>query len=128
MKNVLTMFKGKASDELDANMIADVNSKANAQDFDDFDELDDFSDVEGSAASNDVFEDFTDKVQSLLDQGAESLEIAEVKTAQLEDMDPESKEYDAMVEEIKSAQGDARQYFDDAEFLIKKANDILENK
>ena len=127
MKNVLTMFKGKASDELDATN-ADVNSKANAQDFDDFDELDDFSDVEESAASNDVFEDFTDKVQSLLDQGAESLEIAEVKTAQLEDMDPESKEYDAMVEEIKSAQSDARQYFDDAEFLIKKANDILENK
>lgn len=127
MKNVLTMFKGKASDELDVTN-ADINSKANAQDFDDFDELDDFSDVEESAASNDVFEDFTDKVQSLLDQGAESLEIAEVKTAQLEDMDPESKEYDAMVEEIKSAQSDARQYFDDAEFLIKKANDILENK
>lgn len=121
------MFKGKASDELDANLNEEVDSKANAQDLDDFDELDDFSDVDESGDS-DVFEDFTDKVQSLLDQGAESLEIAEVKTAQLEDMDPESKEYDSMVEEIKAAQSDARQYFDDAEFLIKKANEILENK
>lgn len=119
MKNVLTMFKGKASED-------SAKSKANVQDFDDFEELDDFADLEGEGDSNDVFEDFTDKVQSLLDQGAESLEIAEVKTAQLEEMDSESDEYESMVAEVKRAQADARQYFDDAELLIKKANEILE--
>ncbi len=118
MKNVLTMLKGKASSD-------SAKSKANTQDFDDFEELDDFADLEGEA-SDDVFEDFTDKVQSLLDQGAESLEIAEVKTAQLEEMDSDSDEYEKMVAEVKRAQSDARQYFDDAEMLIKKANEILE--
>ncbi len=122
MKNVLTMFKGKSSDGT-AN-----ESKSNSQGFDDFDELDDFTDLEKEDASGDVFEDFTDKVQSLLDQGAESLEIAEIKTSQLEDMDSDSEEYSAMVEEVKLAQSEARQYFDDAELLIKKANEILENK
>ncbi len=117
MKNVLTMFKNKSSDK----------SKADAQDFDDFDELDDFTDLENEDESGDVFEDFTDKVQSLLDQGAEALEIAEVKTSQLEDMDPDSDDYDKIVAEVKSAQADARQYFDDAELLIKKANEILES-
>lgn len=126
MKNVLTMFKGKATSG--SGVVS--NSQVNSQDFDDFDELDDFTDLAGGQddSSNDVFEDFTDNVQSLLDQGAESLEIAEIKTSQLEDMDPESEDYSRMVEEVKAAQNDARQYFDDAEFLIKKANDILEKK
>ncbi len=123
------MFKSKTSDNSDEEIYDNrAKNSSTSQDFEDFDELDDFSDLEDSESSDDVFDDFTDKVQSLLDQGAEALEIAEVKTAQLEDMDPESSEYDLMVEEIKAAQGDARQYFDDAEFLIKKANEILEKK
>ena len=111
------MFKGKNSDD---------KPRTDTQDFDDFDELDDFSDLENEESSGDVFEDFTDKVQSLLDSGAESLEIAEVKTSQLEDVDSDSEEYEEMVSEVKAAQADARQYFDDAELLIKKANEILE--
>ncbi len=130
MKNVLTMFKNKTSEGSHSEDFSDSNVKSTniSKDFDDFDELDDFTDLESEDDNNDVFEDFTDKVQSLLDQGAESLEIAEVKTSQLEDLDPESEDYEKMVEEVKAAQSDARQYFDDAEFLIKKANEILEKK
>ena len=120
------MFKGKTT----SGSGSASNSKMSDHDFDDFDELDDFTDLteDQDDSSSDVFEDFTDNVQSLLDQGAESLEIAEIKTSQLEDMDPDSKDYARMVEEVKAAQNDARQYFDDAEFLIKKANEILEKK
>lgn len=76
--------------------------------------------------SEDVFAEFTNKVQSLLDEGAISLEIAEEKTAELEGMDVESEDYQLLVEEVRIAQDQARSCFEDAEFLIKRANEILE--
>lgn len=119
MKSVLGMFKAKNSQNEDA---VTQNSDFEMEDFKDYDDFSDDSD-----ASNDVFEEFTDKVQSLLDEGAMSLEIAEEKTAQLEEVDPSSDDYSRLVEEVKIAQSEARQNFDDAEFLIQRANEILEN-
>ncbi len=84
------------------------------------------NDEQDNEDSEDVFAEFTGKVQSLLDEGAISLEIAEEKTAELEGMDVESEDYQLLVEEIRIAQDQARSCFEDAEFLIKRANEILE--
>lgn len=126
MKSVLGMFKEK--DEGSAVTHNNSFDDNEFQEFDDLDEdyLEDDDYLEEDDDSSDVFEEFTDKVQSLLDDGAEALEIAEEKTADLEDMDPNSPDYSRLVEEIKAAQAEARQNFDDAEFLIQKANEILE--
>ncbi len=122
MKSVLSMFKVKDAENEGAT--TRNSSLASQNDFQDFE--DDFYD-ESEDSSGDVFEDFTNKVQSLLDEGAMALEIAEEKTAQLEEVEAGSSKYKMLVEEIKIAQADARQNFDDAEFLIQKANEILEN-
>jgi len=115
MKTVMNMLKKD-----DKQIIEDLDD-------DDFFQDDDFEeDTESESSDNDVFAEFTDKVQSLLDDGAIALEIAEEKTAQLEGMDSDSEEYQQLIEEIKVAQEQARESFEDAEFLIQKANEILE--
>jgi len=125
MKSVLNMFKVKNAE--DDNAVTTSSQYDSEHDFQDFDDLDEDYYEEDEDSSGDVFEDFTNKVQSLLDDGAMSLEIAEDKTAELEEWDSGSQEYRDLVEEIKIAQAEARQNFDDAEFLIKRANEILEN-
>lgn len=119
MKSVLSMFKSKDLDEK-----AVVKNENLDDDFQDYDYENSF---EESEESNDVFEEFTEKVQSLLDEGAMALELAEQKTTLLERMDPSDSKYAKLVEEIKLSQAEARQSFDDAEFLIQRANEILEN-
>ncbi len=118
MKSVLSMFKSKDSEE------KAVVKNENLDDDFDYDYEDSF---EENDESNDVFEEFTEKVQSLLDDGAMALEVAEQKTAILEKMNSSDPKYAKLVEEIKSVQAEARQNFDDAEFLIQRANEILEN-
>ncbi len=135
MKSVLGMFKAKNPDDQSAvtensNYVTEEDNKQSYDaSFDDLEDdyLEDDDLYDESGASNDVFEEFTDKVQSLLDNGAMSLEIAEEKTSLLEGIDQNSNEYSKMVEEVKVAQAEARQNFDDAEFLIQRANEILES-
>jgi hypothetical protein len=115
-------------DDFDLEEEFDDEDDFEEEDEDDFEEEDeDDFEEEVDEESGDVFEEFTQKVQSLLDEGAMALEIAEEKTALLEEIDSNSRDYSRLVEEIKVAQADARQNFDDAEFLIKRANEILEN-
>lgn len=118
MKNMLGMFKNRDSEHSAVTENSDYSNEIYEPEG---------LENEENEPSNDVFEEFTDKVQSLLDNGAMSLEIAEEKTAQLEELDPSSEDYAQLVEEVKTAQAEARQSFDDAEFLIQRANEILEN-
>lgn len=120
-------FEGIASDSLALrNDLENDLEKDLENDWEEELEDDFFDDEDDFESDSDVFQEFTDKVQSLLDDGAIALEIAEEKTAQLENMDANSSNYRLLIEEIKIAQANARQNFDDAEFLIKKANEILE--
>ncbi len=124
MKNVMNMLKKEDQRQV----IDDMEDDDFFQD-DDFEEDEDEDDLDDEFEDEndeDVFTEFTDKVQSLLDDGAIALEIAEEKTAQLEGMNSSSDAYEQLVEEIKVAQEQARTYFEDAEYLIKKANEILE--
>lgn len=71
------------------------------------------------------FDNLTENIQAILDIGAAALVEAEDKTNQVAQMDPESLEYDQIVQEVKDAQARAAQAFDQAEKFIAAANDLL---
>jgi hypothetical protein len=126
MKSVFNMFKSKntnSADQIEDIALSQMVSQKNnaSTPLNKIEDKDDYYENE----NGDVFEEFTNKVQSLLDDGAASLQIAEEKTAKLTSMQPDTREYNILVEEVKIAQSQARQNFEDAEFLIKRANEIL---
>lgn len=73
-------------------------------------------------------QDFVDKAQAYLNSGSQALADAEAKTAELESMDPNSLDYDDLVEEVRSLQAKAGYDFKQAQTLIKTANSLKEQE
>ncbi len=71
------------------------------------------------------FDNLTENIQAILDIGAEALAEAEEKTEIVAQVDPDSFEYEQLVEEIKEAQARAGHAFEQAEKFIAAANDLL---
>lgn len=73
-------------------------------------------------------QNFVDKAQAYLNSGSKALAEAEDKTHQLEAMDPESIDYNELVEEVRSLQAKAGYDFKQAQTLIKTANSLKEQE
>lgn len=71
------------------------------------------------------FEALTDGIQRILDLGAQELADAEAKTEIVATLDPESEEYERLVQEVKAAQSRAGRAFQQAEELLAAANELL---